>query len=647
MTLRDGPSEELVKEEVAQKLASMVNAIARERGIDGDLPLPKLPDVERPKKPEHGDYATNVALTSWKRLGFAKSQELAQAIAERLSGDAFFARVEVAGPGFLNLKLAPAAFHASLTSILAAGRAYGRAPAATGERINLEFVSANPTGPLHMGHARSAVTGDAVGRLLEAAGHRVTREYYVNDFGNQVKLLAESVLARAQGRDVPEGGYGGAYVTTMAEWAKVHAASLVESGTPESLEKLMPRLVAIMLAGYPGELGIKQTLRDLGIAFDVWASEAFLHQTGAVERALESLRAGGWLTNDDRALVFQTTRVGKNGERVTSENEGKKVEGGDDKDRVLLKSDGSHTYFASDIAYHKEKIDRGYARLIDVWGADHHGYIPRVRAAMRALGMPEKSFEVILVQIVSLLKNGEPYKMGKRLGNFITIDEVLEEIDEATGRPGSGRDVLRYYFLARRGEAQIDIDVDLAKKQSLDNPAYYLQYGHARLCAILRLAKEECGIDVAALSPSSFTAESFAPLTHPDELAIVSLLAELPEVLKNAAAELAPHKLVAYLAGLAQAFQSYYTRLKQENDTILPRTPERKDGSWKTRDGGAYALKVRARLAWVRAIREVYAAGLDLLGIGAPERLERAPQVDAGAIATTATSSGDVDDVDA
>lgn len=586
-----------LKRDVESRIAKALHAVARARSVTAALPKVS---VDRPKKPEHGDFATNVALASAKALGM-KPQEIAAGIRGALEGDAAFAKIDVAGPGFLNVKLAPRAFHEALAEVLRDGRAYGRAKAATGERINLEYVSANPTGPLHVGHGRSAVVGDVVGRMLDAVGHRVVREYYVNDAGNQVKLLAESVVAKAKGEPDPEGGYGAnAYVVDLAEWAKKHCPELLEK---RDLDALGRRLVSIMLAGDGNLPSIQRTLRALGIQHDVWSSEAALHSDGRVDRALDKLRADGWLEDKEGATFFLSTKMG------------------DDKDRVVFKSDGGHTYFASDIAYHKDKLDRGFDRLIDVWGADHHGYIPRLSNAIAALGLPKERFEVILVQMVSILKNGEPYKMGKRLGNFITIDEILEEIDEATGVPGSGRDAIRYYFAARRTDAHIDIDVEIAKKQSMDNPVYYLQYGHARLSAVLRKAEDECGLTLDALPDD---VEGLSALVHGDELAIVQLLTEWPEALADAANGHEPHKIVAYLSNLAQAFQSYYTRLKKENDTILPREPERKDGSWKTRDGGAYAQKVAARLAWVRAIRDVYAAGLDILGISAPDRMARA-----------------------
>jgi len=589
------PGSSSMKIEVESRLARALRSVARARGFEGALPTPA---VERPKKPEHGDFATNVALASAKAFG-AKPQEIAAALRGALEGDPTFARVDVAGPGFLNLKLAPRAFHAALANVLADGRAFGRARAATGERINLEFVSANPTGPLHVGHGRSAVVGDVVGRLLDAVGHRVIREYYVNDAGNQVRLLAESVIAKATGTPDPEGGYGAnEYVVELATWAMEHYKPLIEG---RKIDELSRRLVAVMLAGYAPGTGIQATLRALGIFHDVWSSEAAVHLDGRVERALDLLKKDGWLEEKEGAVFFLSTKLG------------------DDKDRVVFKSDGGHTYFASDIAYHKDKLDRGFDRLIDVWGADHHGYIQRLANAISALGMPKERFEVILVQMVSILRNGEPYKMGKRLGNFITIDEILEEIDAATGRPGSGRDAIRYYFAARRTDAHIDIDVEIAKKQSLDNPVYYLQYGHARLCAILRKAEDECGLSLADL-PTDL--DGLAALQHPDELAVVQLLGEWPEVLADAAKGREAHKIVSYLTNLAQVFQSYYTRLKKENDTILPREGERKDGSW--RSDPAVVARVMARLSWVRAIRDVYAAGLGILGISAPERLDRA-----------------------
>jgi arginyl-tRNA synthetase len=556
--------------------------------------------VERPKRPEHGDLATNVAMALAKRAG-RPPRELAASIGEKLRGAGAVDTAEVAGPGFLNVRFPPSAFQAIAGEVLAAGASYGRAPSATGERILIEFVSANPTGPLLVSHGRGAVLGDAVARLLEASGHRVTREYYINDFGNQVRLLAASVRAAARGEPPPEGGYGGAYVHELAAWTKAHAAPVLaaEPSDADGDDPLARLVVTRMLDGVPGskELpGIKQTLRDLGIDFDVWFSEESLHRWGRVGAALDQLQASGWLVEREGALFFKSSDVE------------------DDKDRVVRRSDGRYTYFASDIAYHADKIARGFDRLINVLGADHHGYVARVRNALEALGLPKERFDVMLFQLVSLLRDGKPYKMGKRLGNLVTIEEVVEEIDAAAGRKGAGSDALRYFYLVRRSESPIELDIELAKKESLDNPVFYLQYGHARLVSIQKRAAEVFGLSVPRYSD-----KLAARLTHPDELSILAQLGTFPRVVREASAEREPHRVLFFLQELGQAFQSYYTRLKNEKDAILPLASELTAG-WQERWDRE---KSEARLLWVEAIRVVYAAGLGLLGISAPERMAR------------------------
>ncbi len=436
---------------------------------------------------------------------------------------------EIAGPGFLNLRLSEAPFHAIVREVLAAGRAYGRAAAATGERVLVEFVSANPTGPLLVSHARGALLGDAVARLLEAAGNRVVREYYVNDFGNQVRLLGESVRAMVEGREPPEGGYAADYVRELAAWAAEHAKEALADPDPAALARAA---VTRMLDGVPGSRvlpGIKRTLANLGVVFDVWTSEESLHRWGRVAAALEDLGQKGALEERDGALFFK------------SESEG------DDKDRVVRKRDGAYTYFASDIAYHADKIARGFDRLVDVWGADHHGYVARVRGALSALGLAGERFEVLLYQLVFLLRNGEPVKMGKRLGNIVTIEEVVEEIDEAAGRKGAGADALRFFYLSRRSDTTVDFDIEVAKKSSLDNPVFYLQYGYARATSLLGRAKNVFHVEPGA---------SLAKLTHPDELAIAARLGRFPRVVREAAKLLraAPDRLLppGALAGLPE-----------------------------------------------------------------------------------------------
>jgi arginyl-tRNA synthetase len=552
--------------------------------------------VERPKRPEHGDLATNVALAVQK-IAKKPPRELATLLSERLSREPDVKSVEIAGPGFLNLRLSAVPYHRVLGEVLAAGPAYGRGPAALGERILVEFVSANPTGPLLISHGRGAILGDAVATLLEAAGHRVTREYYVNDFGNQVRLLSESVRAVIEGKPTPEGGYGGDYVRELAEFIRKHDADALADGDPGRLARAC---ITRMIDGVPGSKalpGIKRTLADIGIRHDVWTSEEGLHRWGKVGAALDELDRRGYLESREGALFFKST------------------EEGDDKDRVVKKGDGAFTYFASDIAYHADKIGRGYDRLINVLGADHHGYTARVRGALAALGLPKERFEVLLYQLVNLLRDGKPYKMGKRLGNLVTIEEVVEEIDEAAGRKGAGADALRYFYLARGSGTTIDLDIELAKKASVENPVFYIQYGYARLCSIQRRAQDKFGLGTQRFSPALA-----AKLEHPDEIAMLGHLGRFPAVVTEAAALREPHRILFYLQELSQEFQSYFTRLKKDGDTILPLDTQTAEAGWEAkwdRD------KSRARLLWIEAIRTVYGAGLRLAGITALDRMHR------------------------
>jgi arginyl-tRNA synthetase len=578
--------EERVRELVSAALAGLVG--------EGTLPAAVMEAsfaVERPKRPEHGDLATNVALAVQKRAQ-KPPREIAALLQARLQAASDVRAVEIAGPGFLNLRLAPGPFHAVLAEVLARGSGYGRAPAGTGERVLLEFVSANPTGPLLISHARGAIVGDAVARLLEAAGHRVVREYYVNDFGNQVRLLGESVRALCEGREVPEGGYGADYARELASWVAAHAADALADPDPSTLARAC---VTRMLDGVPGSRvlpGIKRTLADLGVVFDVWTSEESLHRWGRVTAALADLAARGALEERDGALFFK------------SESEG------DDKDRVVRKRDGGYTYFASDIAYHADKLARGFDRLVDVWGADHHGYVARVRGALAALGLPADRFEVLLYQLVFLLRNGEPVKMGKRLGNIITIEEVVEEIDEAVGRRGAGADALRFFYLSRRSDTTVELDIEVAKQQSLDNPVLYFQYGYARASSLLRRGRE-----VFHVEPG----RDFALVVHPEELAICARLGRFPAVAKEAAELREPHRVVFFLQELSQEFQSWFTRFK--DDPVLPPKKVTAVAGWEATWDWA---RTRARLGWVEAIKMVYGAGLGMLGITALDRMERA-----------------------
>lgn len=551
--------------------------------------------VERPKRAEHGDAATNAALALQKLAG-KPPREIATLLAGKLAEHPSVRGVEIAGPGFVNLRLASGVFHRVLGEVLAAGAGYGRGAAGTGDRILLEFVSANPTGPLLISHGRGAIFGDAVARLLEAAGHKVVREYYINDFGNQVRLLAESVKAAHAGQPAPEGGYGGDYVKELASWLAENEREVLERGDTAEIARVS---ITRMLDGVPGSQvlpGIKRTLASIGVRHDTWFSEDSLHRWGRVSAALGELSRRGFLEEKEGALFFKSADLE------------------DDKDRVVKKKDGAFTYFAGDIAYHADKVNRGFDRLITILGADHHGYVARIRAALQALGLPAERNETLLYQLVNLLRDGKPYRLGKRLGNLITIEEVVQEIDQAMNRSGAGADALRYFYLARRNDVSIDLDIEVAKKSSIDNPVFYLQMGYARLCSILRRGL------TFGIEPPAFSEQVAAKLTHPDELAILAHLGRFPSLLEAAAAAREPHQILFYLKELSELFQSYWTRLQNEGDPILPQKAAMEKAGWEAEWDRA---KSSARLAWVEAIRTVYRAGLDVLGITALDKLER------------------------
>ncbi len=568
-----------LKAALASELAALARA-AQLGKLTPDAAAAATLTLERPKRAEHGDYATNAAMVLTKLAGMPP-RAIADVLVKALASSEVFASAEVAGPGFVNLRVKPAVLHAELGEVLRLGSGYGRAPSATRERIDVEFVSANPTGPLLVSHGRGAVYGDAVARLLEATGNRVTREYYINDFGNQVRLFAESVRAVAGSKAVPEGGYGADYVKDVAEQARTLGA------LDKSDAELARTCVMLMMRG------IRKTLADLGVRFDVWFSESSLHEWGSVGVALEQLRAGGFLVEKDGATFF----VGKGDT--------------EDKDRVVRKSDGVFTYFASDIAYHADKLARGYDRLVNVLGADHHGYVARIRNSLEALGLPADRFEALLFQLVFLYRNGELVKFGKRKGTIFTLDELMEEIDEGAGRTGAGADAIRFFYLSRSANTNVDFDIELAKKSSLDNPVFYVQYGHARLCSILRTAAE------IGLGPGL----DFSRLTGDDELAITRKLADYGQIVEQAAEAREPHRVLFFVQELARDFQSYYTLHK--SDPVVPPKSMRESGAWKT----SWDVELtRARLGWIDALRIVYGSALGLLGISAPERMNR-PEV--------------------
>lgn len=573
--------------------------------------------VERPKRAEHGDYATNVAMVLTKKVGMPP-RAIADKLKEALADDSIVKTVEIAGPGFVNLRLHPRAVHEELAVILAAGPSYGRKPAKTGERVNVEFVSANPTGPITVAAARNGIFGDAVASLLELMGNLVTREYYINDFGNQIKSFAESVRLARENEPRGEGHYQGAYIDEIARYL---AARTPDPFVTNDLE-LARTCITTMIHGIPGSKmlpGMRKTLHDLGIDFDVWFSEESLHRWGNVDVAIEKLARGGFLVEKDGAVFFIAGGVAAAKEReeaakAKADESGEKPAAfrTEDDGRVVKKKDGAWTYFASDIAYHSDKLSRGYDRIIDVWGADHHGYIPRMKNVLEALGHPPHKSEILLYQLVNILRDGEVVKSSKRAGNVITADEVMDEIDEAAARKGAGRAALRFFFLSRSANTTVDFDLEIAKKNSLDNPVFYVQYGHARLSSILRKAEGIGGFAAAPAEPSGW-----AKLDRPEELAIALHLSRWPDVLEEAAALREPHRVVFYLQELARDFQSYFTRMK--SDPVLPRDTTRRDASWSVTWDHE---KTVARLGWVRAIRGVYASALGALGISAPDRMD-------------------------
>jgi arginyl-tRNA synthetase len=524
---------------------------------DGADPPSTQPTLERPPKPEFGDYSTNAAMLLAPALGEqprGTAEKLAEELGRGLGGAV--EKVEVAGPGFLNLFLSEDWYRRAAGELASAGDGLGRpAPSArTTERINVEFVSANPTGPITAAGGRGAALGDSISRILEFAGHSVTREYYVNDRGGQINRFAASIAARMRGEPVPDDGYEGEYVVEIAN-------SLKEEGlAPDDLDPLGRRGIALVLAA------AEETLRRYGVVFDTWSSERELHESGAVERALAEAREAGHVYESDGATWLRTTSFG------------------DDKDRVLIRSDGDPTYLLSDMAYHRDKLDRGSDRLIDVVGADHHGYVERLRAALAVLGYDPNALEVVIMQLVHVVEAGERAQMSKRSGDFVTLDELIDDI---------GSDAARFFMLQRSHDTTVDLDLELARKTSNENPVYYVQYAHARIASILRKAgegaEERAAADFAALP------------AEPSERALIKRLCELPDEAAEAAARRAPHRLCAYGTEVARDFHAFY----RDCQVV-----------------GAEGEGVEeARLGLCLITKRTIARTLGLLGISAPERM--------------------------
>ncbi len=565
----------------------------------------QAPEIERTREASHGDYSSNAAMRHAKAAR-QKPRALAEAIVAALPADPAVAKVEIAGPGFINFHLSSAAYHAELGRVLDEGTRYGAAAPGTKESVLLEFVSANPTGPLHVGHGRHASYGSVLGNLLVAAGHPVQREFYVNDAGRQVDIMAVSVWLRyleAQGETVPfpSNGYKGEYLLPIAA-ALVqgagpkfrHPGATVAAGLPADepaggdKEVFVDALIARMraLLGEPGfrevvdeSLGgmladIRQDLAEMGVTFDRWFSERSLATSGAIDEALKRLAANGHTYRKDGALWFRATEFG------------------DDEDRVVERENGVRTYFASDIAYHLDKRLRGFSRLIDVLGADHHGYVARVRGGLAAMGEPPDSLEVCLLQLVSLYRAGQKVAMGKREGNFVTLRQLRAEV---------GTDACRFYFVMRSHEQHLDFDLELAKSRTTENPVFYIQYAHARAASVFRqLTERGLAHDPAA------GRSALARLVEPHEQRLIVAITRLPEVIELAAATRAPHTLVNYLRELATEFHGAYAA-GNENPAHRVIVDD--------------AALRNARLTLLVAARQAIANGLGLLGISAPETM--------------------------
>jgi len=545
--------------------------------------IPAIPEdfnvsIEQPRNPEHGDYATNAAMTLT-RIARMPPRAIAEALIAHIPTESgVIASAEIAGPGFINLRLKSDFVNQIIPTIRTSGTEYGKSDVGDGQRVLVEFVSANPTGPLHVGHGRGAVTGDAVASLLQAAGYEVTREYYVNDVGNQMNMLGKSLHARAQqamGLDtpLPEGGYQGDYLADVAQ------NFITDHGTDAANDEYDERTTLFIDYAKGAILKeIKTDLALLGITFDQWFSEQSLHSSNRVMAAVEDLQSRDIIFEREGALVLRSTQYG------------------DDNDRVVVRADGRPTYFAADIAYHREKFERGFHTAINVWGADHHGYLPRVRAALEASGINPDLLEIIFIQFVSLLRDGEQVKMSTRSGEFEELRSIIDEC---------GGDAVRFFFLMRKSDSQQEFDLEVAKRKSLDNAVFYVQYGHARLCAILRKANAE-----SVPIPTKTSAEVLAALTLPEERAILIAASEYPHTVARAAEAREPHQVVFYLMDTIKLFHSYYTRYKA-TEKVLSDDPR----------------KTAARLAMVDALRVVISNGLTLLKVSAPERME-APEVE-------------------
>jgi arginyl-tRNA synthetase len=537
---------------------------------EGVLHSGQIPNIviEKPAHEEHGDFATNVAMMLAKQEKKAP-RVVAEALIKHLdTKDSVFSKIEVAGPGFINFYINNRVWIQALHDIVTGGDSYGRSQLGAGKKVQVEFVSANPTGPLHIGHGRGAATGDVVASILEAAGFEVSREYYINDAGNQMDTLGKSIFLRYKeilGTEIefPATCYQGNYIKDIARDA------ITKFGN-KFLEVAETEAIAFF-SKFGGDIilhGIDSDLKDFGVSFDAWYSEQSLFDTGKVNEAIALIREKEFIYEHEGALWFRTTDFG------------------DDKDRVVVRSNGATTYFASDIAYHYDKFKRGFDSVVDVWGADHHGYVPRLKGIVQAFGHNPDDLKIVLVQLVSLLRDGIPVAMSTRSGEFVTLKEVIDEV---------GRDAARFFFLMRRSDSQLDFDLELAKRQSSDNPVYYVQYAHARICSIFEAAEEK-----AMQLPDDVEDIALRKLGTPEEMVMIKMLTTFPEVVEGSALNYEPHRITYFLQELAGQFHSFYN---------------------KNRVIGEDADLSLARLFLLKCTAQTLKNGLAILGISAPERM--------------------------
>ncbi|MFQ5329866.1 MAG: arginine--tRNA ligase [Thermodesulfobacteriota bacterium] len=545
---------------MSELIADIVRSAIEKSLPEGISTAEELPpvQVERPKREQFGDYSTNIAMLVGAREGI-QPRKIAEAITGPIGEHPLVTKVDVAGPGFINITMERSYWIGLLTDAVSQGDRYGETETGAGKRVLIEFVSANPTGPLHIGHGRGAAFGDSLANVLDAAGYDVTREFYINDAGSQVKNLAESIMLKVRERrgEVVEWGdnhYKGEYIGKLAD--EVIGEEDVDEIGGGALKEIL---------GW-----IERDLSDFNIRFDKWYSESALYRDGSVERLVDELKGKGHVEERDGAVWFRSTDFG------------------DDKDRVVIRENGEPTYFASDIAYHFDKYERGFDSLINIWGADHHGYIPRIKAVVQALGHDQESLKVLLAQMVTVLRDGKPVTMSKRSGEFITLRDVLDEV---------GSDATRFFFLMRKPDAQMEFDLELAKKQAPENPVYYLQYAHARICSIINFAKESGAILPA---PGEAGGVDLDRLDLKEELDIIRHIASFPETVRDAALSLEPHRITFYLQDMGGKFHPYYNKHRIVTDDT--------------------ALSL-ARLYLCDAIRVVLRNGLALLGVSAPEKM--------------------------